>query len=201
MHFKWLNVNGGSVGLVANFGIEGVGSSQMKSNVFSNGYIRETTNALVLYGVDNIYENIRTIGNTTDIQFNSDVGGNMLRHVGASHHTQNVAQITTYSDASLVLKNNELQLDSGYILLANSATPSVFGGKYFLTGGTTTITNFTDGYRYQEIIIFADHTLIITDGTNIFLNGSVNWTMNASDTLTLVQRGDDKWYERARSDN
>lgn len=85
--------------------------------------------------------------------------------------------------------------------LSNDATPTVEGGRLFLTGGTTTITDFDDGIEGQIITIISAHALIITDGTNIFLNASGNWTMAATDTLTLVCKADNKWYEVGRSDN
>jgi cyclophilin family peptidyl-prolyl cis-trans isomerase len=85
--------------------------------------------------------------------------------------------------------------------LANDATPSVNGGDFFLTGGTTTITDFDDGVLGQVITIIAEHAITITDGTNIFLNGSANFTMAATDTLTLICKADNKWYEIGRSDN
>ena len=85
--------------------------------------------------------------------------------------------------------------------LANDATPSVNGGSLFLSGGTTTITDFDDGATGQIITLIAAHTLTITDGTNIYLNGSANFTMNATDTLTLICKADNKWYEISRSDN
>jgi hypothetical protein len=85
--------------------------------------------------------------------------------------------------------------------LINDATPSVEGGRFFLTGGTTTVTDFDDGIEGQIITVMAAHVLTITDGTNIFLNGSANFTMAATDTLTLVCKTDNKWYEIGRSDN
>jgi hypothetical protein len=85
--------------------------------------------------------------------------------------------------------------------LANDATPSVNGGDFFLTGGTTTITDFDDGVLGQVITIIAEHAITITDGTNIFLNGSANFVMAATDTLTLICKADNKWYEIGRSDN
>jgi hypothetical protein len=83
----------------------------------------------------------------------------------------------------------------------NSETPSVLNHETWLTGGTTTITNFIDGFAGKKITIIAEHSLTITDGTNIFLNGSSNFAMQATDTLTLIQKADNKWYEIARSDN
>jgi len=90
---------------------------------------------------------------------------------------------------------------SAFTTLADSATPSVAQGHLFLTGGTTTITNFTGSTIGREIQIFAEHAITITDGTNIFLNGSANFDMNISDVLFLTQKLDGKWYETNLSDN
>lgn len=87
------------------------------------------------------------------------------------------------------------------ITLANNATPSIDGGRLFLSGGTTTITDFDDGEPGQIITIISEHAITITDGTNIFLSGSGNFAMQATDTLSLVQKADGKWYEIGRSDN
>lgn len=89
----------------------------------------------------------------------------------------------------------------GIPALSNSATPSVYGLTNARTGGTTTITNFTGGALGQTFTLIAEHSITITDGTNIFLAGSANFAMNATDTLTLIRKADGKWYEIARSDN
>ena len=88
-----------------------------------------------------------------------------------------------------------------FVTLDDAATPSVLNNSLFLTGGVTAITNFTNGYTGQTITIVAEHGITITDGTNIFLSGSVNFNMSATDTLTLICKPDGKWYELARSDN
>lgn len=85
--------------------------------------------------------------------------------------------------------------------LADDATPSIKGFKNWITGGTTTITDFDDGFTGQQIRIFAEHSLTITDGTNIFLNGSSNFTMTDTDVLVLIQKSDGLWYEMSRGDN
>ena len=85
--------------------------------------------------------------------------------------------------------------------LADSATPSVYGSDVWLTGGTTTITNFANGYHGQIIRIIAEHSVTITDGTNIFLTGSANLSMTATGTLTLIQKVDGKWYQLSASAN
>ena len=89
----------------------------------------------------------------------------------------------------------------GIRTLTDDATPSVQNGRLFLTGGTTTITDFDDGREGQLITIISEHAITITDGTNIFLNGSANFVMAATDTLSLVCKADGKWYEIGRSDN
>ena len=57
------------------------------------------------------------------------------------------------------------------------------------------------GYESQIIRIISEHAITITDGTNIFLNSSTNYVMKATDTLTLIQKADSKWYELSRSVN
>lgn len=85
--------------------------------------------------------------------------------------------------------------------LDNTGTPSVSGLEHWFTGGTTAITDFDNGVTGQIIIVIAEHSLTITDGTNIFLSGSANWAMTATDTLTLICKADGLWYEISRSDN
>jgi len=77
----------------------------------------------------------------------------------------------------------------------------VSGGSIFQTGGTTTITDFDDGAIGQTITILSVHAVTITDGTNIILYGSVDLVMAISDSLTLVLKADNKWYETARMVN
>jgi hypothetical protein len=85
--------------------------------------------------------------------------------------------------------------------LANDATPSIAIGNTFLTGGTTTITDFDDGYIGKKILILSGHAITITHGTNIFLDGAANFVMASGDTLSLIQRADGKWYETGRGNN
>jgi len=87
--------------------------------------------------------------------------------------------------------------------LADEATPTVAGGSIFVTSGTANdpITDFDNGTVGQTITILAEHAITITDGTNIILHGSANFVMAASDSLTLVLKADNKWYETARMVN
>ena len=54
---------------------------------------------------------------------------------------------------------------------------------------------------WSNALTCTDGVCTITDGTNIFLNGSANFNMVITDTLTLIQKADGKWYEISRSDN
>lgn len=84
-----------------------------------------------------------------------------------------------------------------FVTLANSATPSVAGGTNFVTGGTTTITDFTNGVNGQTIHVISEHAITITHGANIVLSGAVNFVMASGNTLTLTRKGG-QWFEMGR---
>jgi hypothetical protein len=83
--------------------------------------------------------------------------------------------------------------------LDDTGTPTVAGGRLFITGGTTAITDFDDGSIGDVISILAAHSVTITHGSPINLNGSTNFTMVAGDTLTLAMFNDQVWVEVGRS--
>ena len=85
--------------------------------------------------------------------------------------------------------------------LADDATPSVASKDVWRTGGTTTITDFDDGFTGQILHVLAEHAISITHGTDIVLDGRTTFVMAANDTLTLVQKANGNWYEIARSLN
>lgn len=85
--------------------------------------------------------------------------------------------------------------------LADEATPSVAHGRQWVTGGTTTIADFDDGMPSQIITVIAENTIKITDGANINLKDNSDWIMQSGDTLTLILKNDNIWYETGRSHN
>lgn len=91
--------------------------------------------------------------------------------------------------------------------LADDATPTVLGlgldGRMGFTksGGITTITDFDDGVVHQLFTLLSGHALTITDGTDILLNGSVDFVMADGDTLTLAMFNDQVWEEVGRKVN
>ncbi len=171
----------------------------------TNTVVDEAQNILgTTFGIgNNVYAGSRTIlsdntpaaatnkaGLLGDVwQLNTPVAGQTWQWVCTAEH-QTTATWVPLSDAG-----------GGITALANDATPTVAGGSTFTTGGTTTITDFDDGVLGQTITILSEHAITITDGTNIILHGSANFVMAASDSLTLVLKADNKWYETARMVN
>ena len=79
------------------------------------------------------------------------------------------------------------------------ATPSVKGGQLFRTGGTTTITDFSDGHLQQVITIISDHSVTLTNSSSLRLSGSIDFNMTTNDTITLVKGTSLAWYEVSRT--
>ena len=99
----------------------------------------------------------------------------------------------------------EYNAEPAFSSLDDTGTPSVANTglrhSYWLSGGTTTITDIDDGYTGQMITIIAEHSVTLTDGTHIFLDSSANAALAATDTITLVCKADNKWYEVCRGNN
>lgn len=121
--------------------------------------------------------------------------------IGTNHFNGKTGSVNVISGAALVNPTVTAPPTHLILTLANNATPTVAGAGVWLTGGTTTITDFDDGVTGQVIIVIAEHALTITDGTNIFTPTGGNLAMNATDILMLVQKSDGKWYTVSFSDN
>lgn len=83
------------------------------------------------------------------------------------------------------------------------STPSVAGGNFnqlyrCINSIATTITNFDDGTEGQSItVLFLTSSTTLTDGTNILLNGSTNYTPPAG-TIMGFRYYNRQWYETER---
>jgi hypothetical protein len=130
---------------------------------------------------------------------NVDTGGIAYYDLGSSFSS--IGMVGYYNLAASGITLHSGLRERQFVTLADDATPGVDEGNLYLTGGTTGITDFDEGVEGQVITIVAEHSLNIIDGTNIFLSGSTNFAMTATDTLTLVQKPDGKWYEVSRGDN
>jgi hypothetical protein len=111
---------------------------------------------------------------------------------------------TTFSTSA----SRDLFVDRATKDLTGLTTPNISNGNYFTTTNTvaTTITNFTSSLgltKGQEItIFFGDAFTTIQNGTNIYLNGGVNFTPIRFSSLTLVYGalpGVNAWIEKSRS--
>jgi hypothetical protein len=85
---------------------------------------------------------------------------------------------------------------------AGNTTPSVDGISFLgiSNSSPTTITNFTSGTQHQVITLYFSDSNTTIDRSNCYLDGGVNFTSTAGDTLTLINNGG-YWYEISRSIN
>lgn len=135
---------------------------------------------------------------------------------GFRNNTQQLADRIIVEPASSRPNNEILRLDvdlnnpSGFggtifhrliTFTSGDATPSVKNATLCITAGTTAITDFDDGEVGQIIYIKATANITITDGAPIILNGSADYTMTDTDTLTLAMFDDQVWQEISRSVN
>lgn len=165
-----------------------------------NRFMTKSTNPTTITNFDDGKAGQQITVYVRDADTTIDFGTNLKGNGGADWKPSSGDHFTAFFDGSNwyceIFENS-----SNIRTLANDATPSILGTNTWLTGGTTTITDFDDGVTGQVITVIAEHSLDITDGTNIFLDGSANWSMTATDTLTLIQKADTKWYELSRSDS
>jgi len=116
--------------------------------------------------------------------------------------SQRIGQIQKPGDKPRNVRMIDRTIPAGVITFESAdATPSVRGANVFITAGTTAITNFLGGELGQTIRILATDSITITDNASIILNGSVNYAMTDTDTLTLTMYEDGVWSEDARSVN
>lgn len=152
-------------------------------------------------------QGIRVTGTSSDIILNGIRSGNLdgvtQEHGIGFGGTNPRVQVI---NCNLEGNNTAAMTGTWIAALADDATPSVAGSDTWLTGGTTTITDLSDGYVGQRITIISEHSVTISDNANFFLAGgdgagAANYAMTATDTLTLIQKVDTFWYELDRSVN
>ena len=169
------------------------------NNRFINPHVQQTNAAkLGIWlnaGSDHLVENPKIEGSSDGVQVDSVTDcvvrytPNMIESTGEDVDDNGTTTIIVRQGSSTVTT------------LANEDTPSVAASDAFITGGTTTITDFDDGVVGQTISILSAHAVTITDGSPIILNGSANFVMAAADTLTLTMFNDQVWQEVSRTVN
>lgn len=116
--------------------------------------------------------------------------------------TEYLRKLYQYLLDNSILAQQKVELFS-YGTLEDNGTPDVTANhkrSFYVTGGTSTITNFLKGYHGQVIEIVADHELTIEHNSNIRLANSESYVMAANDTIALIfmERSEEKWYELYR---
>lgn len=103
----------------------------------------------------------------------------------------------TSSGAYNVIEDNVVTTTGVPSFTSADATPSVLLGDVFQTAnaGSTTITNFDDGYEGKQIKVLIQDTNTTIDftGSNLKGNVGVDWTPTTDDHMTCVFDGTD-WY-------
>lgn len=122
-----------------------------------------------------------TAPNTADILIDSDCERTFIRKQGEQ------ASGFSVSDASSSTLYEEGAYEEYQSITDADATPSVKGGKTFVTGntGSTTITDLDDGYIGQEVVVrIGDaNTTVDFTGTNLRGNAGVDWTPTTNDFM------------------
>ena len=86
-----------------------------------------------------------------------------------------------------------------------SAKPSVAENDVFLTGGTTTITDFADGFEGKRIMILCKHTLTFDfttaqDSTHNLDGSSADITVDTGDILEFLSEDGTTWQLISNTD-
>jgi len=108
-----------------------------------------------------------------------------------------------YNNIWTEITRQQIDIQEGIGTLENVTSPSVLGYNTWITDSTsaTDITMFIDMYEGQEItIIFTSNLLKMISGATLKLQGGVNFSATADDTIKLVYDGV-IWREVSRSVN
>jgi hypothetical protein len=201
---------------------DGAFSEILVDNAFLGAYIYEIYQDNTVTGTfSGLIDRARTV-NATELKFNKvtnskinilqgdlTVDTSITKSEVNNYHTGTISlagkdSVITRNFYTRLFQTDLFKRASDIRTLADEATPSVASGNLFKTGGTANdpITDFDDGVTGQRITIFAEHSIVVdVDAGNIFLDGAVDFNMDSGDTLSLVCKADNKWYEISRSDN
>ncbi len=209
--FKGVEFSGISTGSYP-CGLLVTGASGTASNIQSIGcYYKNTPWLATLYsGVGSFYgENNRVLGVTGLLQNYMQPSVNVMlkdtmvldTSLTTPFYGYGTAYAPTASNPYSII--NTRQLSTPTVTLANCATPKVWIGTDFLTGGTTAITNLQGGCVGQTINVQAagsvtlDHNANFNDG-NMQLSGETNFAMIAGNTITFHMFVQGVWEEMNR---
>jgi hypothetical protein len=170
------------------------------SHISSDSHCTEThllNNVIVVEG--NTLTDVRCLEYCTDILTNTS------RHVSKGSSVPTGA-LRWYDGTTRTNPNIRTDSSTGHFMglyTAADTTPSVYQVTcmYIANAGGVTITQFDDGEEGQVLtLIFADTNTTVSDGANIQLASSTNFTSAGNATLVLVKRST-QWFQIGGSTN
>lgn len=197
---------------------------------FANGIINGTFDSNVFVDCGNLNQstllpqnmNILQITGNGCVSKNISISNNKIINTGIFPETAFPLHAATLTNpTTFVVKNNDfIGLNSyayngvesiysqvpcdtynGIVSMPDTTTPIVSGASSILITTYSATTNFLHGKNGQVINVFvANNSIIITNNSNIKLSGGVNFAMNTTYSLTLINRAG-VWYEISRSVN
>jgi hypothetical protein len=166
-----------------------------------DGNIHSETQEYSVYVNDNIQHTRMTNNTTYDVHNTAYYNGRDAVRQGVLTSGFNNTTLDGTLFGGTYIPKTEIIAQTIPVMVDTDATPTVQGTDSLRSLGVTAITDFDDGVEGQTFTFFAETTINITDGTNILLSAGGTWTMTDTDTLTLTQKADGKWYEVSRGDN
>lgn len=185
-------------------GLAGLSLSNCQSARVANGSFSWNTGDGVSTGSpSSVLANLLIEGNSRGIVMSASATECSVTLCRVSGNATGLVAFSPYLFDNNIVKGNTTDFNGNYGPVKNltgSATPSAKFVKVITLGDATTITDLLDGELGQTVVIRAAvNGTTITHNTNaIRLNGSVDFVMQAGDTLTLTKFFQNQWDEVGR---
>ena len=172
----------------------GIAASAYASGIVTDSLSNEQASIRrqgILSGIRAIYDE-----DASTVRYVEDVSAaDVVRHRYA-----NQPQFLDYADGKPI-DAQIIPVGSGVKVEASSATPDVKGVKTLRLGfsAATTVTDFLNGATEQTIVVHHNNTnATIQHGTNLYLQGSANYTPAAAGARHVFQKYGGVWWEISR---
>lgn len=185
-------------------GLAGLSLSNCQSARVANGSFSWNTGDGVSTGSpSSVLANLLIEGNSRGIVMSASATECSVTLCRVSGNATGLVAFSPYLFDNNIVKGNTTDFNGNYGPVKNltgSATPSAKFVKVITLGDATTITDLLDGELGQTVVIRAavNGTTIMHNTNAIRLNGSVDFVMQAGDTLTLTKFFQNQWDEVGR---
>ena len=185
-------------------GLAGLSLSNCQSARITNGSFSWNTGDGVSTGSpSSVLANLLIEGNSRGIVMSASATECSVTLCRVSGNATGLVAFSPYLFDNNIIKGNTTDFNGNYGPVKNltgSATPSAKFVKVITLGDATTITDLLDGELGQTVVIRAavNGTTITHNTNSIRLNGSVDFVMQAGDTLTLTKFFQNQWDEVGR---